>query len=134
MSAPIKTLTLFKGEARTALPASADQNNFNYSACVVVVDVTAVGTGGNAPSLTFTVQGKDLTSGKYYDIATTGAVTAVGTKVIEICPDITAGSVAAGTGKTRASVSAILPKTWRVEVTGTAGTATYSVGAQLADC
>lgn len=134
MSSPIKTLVLFKGEQRTAIPASADQNNFNYSAVKVFVDVTAVGNGGNAPSLIFTIQGKDLASGKYYDIATTGAITAVGFKVIEICPEITAGSVSAGTGKTRSSVSALLPKTWRVEVSGTAGTATYSVGAELSDC
>lgn len=141
MSAPIKTLTLLQPAARTALPTIADQNNFSYSALTVAIDITAVGTGGNVPALTFTVQGKDLVSGKYFNIAQTSALAAVGTTFIQICPEITAAAAAsAGSATTSndnttlAKVCALVPKTWRVVVTGTAGTATYSVGAELSDC
>lgn len=141
MSSPNKSLTLLKGASRTALPTIADQNNFNYSALTVAVDISAVGTGGQAPSLTFTVQGKDLTTGKYYNLAATSAQTAVGTHVIQICAELTAaasasaGSEATGNANTNLiKVSALVPKIWRVVVTGTAGTATYAIGAELNNC
>jgi len=89
----------------------------------------------NSSSLTFTVQGKDLVSGKYFNLAASAAQTAVGTTVIQICPEITAADAAsAGTNTTLAAVSALVPKTWRVLVSGTAGTATYTIGAELSDC
>jgi len=132
MSAPIKTLTLLPSASRTAIPTIADQNNFSYSALTVVIDITAV---ANSSSLTFTVQGKDLVSGKYFNLAASAAQTAVGTTVIQICPEITAADAAsAGTNTTLAAVSALVPKTWRVLVSGTAGTATYTIGAELSDC
>lgn len=137
MSTPIKTLVLLKNETRTALPTIADQNNFAYSAMTLAVDITGVGTGGNVPSLTFTLQGKDIVSGKYYDIVSTAALATVGTRVIQICPDLTAAASAAGsvaTGAELQKVAAMIPKTWRVVISGTAGSCTYSVGAELSDC
>jgi hypothetical protein len=70
------------------------------------------------------IQGKDLTTGLYYDLLVATAITAVGTTVLKIGPGITplAGGAAAD----------FLPETWRVRlVHGDTDSITYSVTAQL---
>lgn len=104
--------------ARTATTNSADLVNKWKKGVIVVIDITAV-TG--TPSLTLKIQGKDPASGKYYDILTSAALTAVGTTVLKVFPGATAAA--------NQVANDLVPKTWRVRVEHvTADSVTYSVG------
>jgi hypothetical protein len=82
--------------------------------------MTIVGTG----SVTLSVEGKDQVSGKYYTILTGAAVTTNSTNVYRVYPGLTAAA--------NATVSDILPETFRITVThNNANAATYTVGASL---
>jgi hypothetical protein len=112
---------VFPLAARTAATASPDIRNDSGTGLIVVIDVTAK---GSAPSVTFTVQGKDPTSGKYYDILASSAISTVSTTVLKIHPQFTA--VANSVAKD------MLPAVWRVNVTvGNTDSLTYSVGASM---
>ena len=75
-------------------------------------------------SVTFTVQGKDETSGKYYTILASAAIAAVGTTRLRIFPGSTVTS--------NVAANDCLPRVWRVIATaGNAESLTYSVGASL---
>lgn len=65
--------------------SGADIDNQFGMAAHVIIDITAI--TGTTPSLTVTVEGKDPTSGKYYPIIVSAALTAVGTTVLRIYPD-----------------------------------------------
>lgn len=107
--------------ARTATTNSADQTNPHYKRVHVIFDVTVV---SGTPSLTAAVQGKDLTSGKYYTLVTGAAVTATGTQVLKVGPGFTVTA--------NVSVADALPEVWRVTVThGTSDSVTYSVGSVM---
>lgn len=104
--------------ARTATTNSADLTNGNGKGGHIVLDVTATAV---SPSVTLKIQGKDVVSGKYYDILESAAVTAIGTTVIKVHPGLTvaANSVA----------NDIIPHTWRVVVThSNTDSIQYSVG------
>lgn len=112
---------LFASAARTTLQATADQTNLGYKGVIVVIDATAKTA---TPSVTFTLEGKDLASGKYYTILASAAVTDVGTTVLRAYPGAAASA--------NASTNDRLPKTWRVSVAvADADSLTYSVGAIL---
>ena len=104
----------------TTTQTGADQTNYNGRGAVVVLDMTTVGTG----SVTLSVQGKDVASGKYYTIITGAAVVTNSTNVYRIYPGLTAVA--------NTTVSDILPRTWRVVVTANnANATTYTVGASV---
>lgn len=104
----------------TTTQTGADQTNYNGRGAVVVLDMTTVGTG----SVTLSVQGKDVASGKYYTILTGAAVVTNSTNVYRIYPGLTAVA--------NTTVSDILPRTWRVVVTANnANATTYTVGASV---
>ncbi|MBB6694380.1 hypothetical protein H7B90_23570 [Cohnella xylanilytica] len=110
--------TALPGAARTATTNSADLTNANGKGVIVVLDVSAV---SDSPSITIKIQGKDSTSGKYYDIITSAAVTAISTTVLKVYPGLAtaANSVA----------NDIIPTTWRVVVThSNTDSIQYSVG------
>ncbi len=87
----------------------------------VIVDATAAAA---TPSVVFTLQGKDLTSGKYYTILASAAITGTGTTVLRVFPGATAAA--------NTVANAQLPAVWRVSVAaGDADSLTYSVGANL---
>jgi len=114
-------LTVLASAARTASVNSSDLSNFNCRGVHIIIDVTA---DPAAASLTFTLQGKDAVSGKYYTLLTSAAIAAVGTTVLAVYPGITAAA--------NVSAANILPKTWRVSVTAAdTDSITYSVGAVL---
>lgn len=104
----------------TTTQTGADQINPAGRGVKVVLDMTVVGTG----SVTLTIQGKDIASGKYYTLLVGAAVVTNSTNVYEVYPGI---AVAANV-----SASATLPRTWRVLVTANnANAATYTVGASV---
>ncbi|MDE1904966.1 MAG: hypothetical protein KGH75_00765 [Rhodospirillales bacterium] len=112
------TITLVASAAYTTTQTSADQTNTNGRGVIVVLDMTAVGTG----SVTLEIDGKDPVSGKYYTILTGAAVTSNSTNIYRVYPGLTAAA--------NATASDVLPRTWRAKVTANnANSATYSVGA-----
>lgn len=85
-----------------------DQTNSNAKGLIVIVDITAI-TG---TSVTVTIQGKDPTSGKYYTILASAALTATGTTVMRVYPGLVASA--------NVTANDILPRTWRVITTASA--------------
>jgi hypothetical protein len=109
-------LTLLASAARTATTNSGDVETRAGRGVHVVIDATAAAA---TPSVVFTIQGKDATSGAYYTIL--ASVTGVSTTVLRVFP----GSTAAA----NLAANDCLPATWRVLATaGDADSLTYSVG------
>ena len=113
--------TVLASAARTATTASADQTNYNHKGIFVVFDVTAV-PGGDTVQLK--LQAYDPASGKYVDLLTGTAESAVGTYLYGLYP---------GIGDKNAIFDnyeeIMLPRTWRVQIVHSAATSfTYSVG------
>ena len=117
-------ITLLASVARAAaesFPSTDIDNTEDYQSAIIVIDVTAVTA---TPSVVFTVQGKDLLSGKYYTLLASVAITATGTTILHI-GDGTADddNIAVGTR---------LPRVWRIDaVHGDTDSITYSIGADL---
>jgi hypothetical protein len=111
--------TLLASAERIATTSSADQTNYNGRGCAVTFDFTVETDAG--VSIVVTVEGKDSTSGKYYTILASAAITGVGTTVLTVFP----GAVAVA----NSVANALLPRKWRVTVTPADNKrATYSVG------
>lgn len=121
-SVPLKTNTVFSSANRIDAANSTDQNNYTYRGAIVVVDITGFDGGTN---VTFTIEGKDPESGKYYTVLASSAKTATGTTVLQVYPGMAAS--------TNLKADQPLPKTWRVAVTknGTFTNLTYSVSATM---
>ncbi len=114
-------LTPFASAARTATGNSGDLDNGQHRGLHLVIDATAA---TSTPSVVFTIQGKDETSGQYYTILASAAVTGISTTVLRVYPGLTAAS--------NLVANDVLPKTWRVLAThGDSDSLTYSVGASL---
>lgn len=101
--------TLYALAARTATPAVATFAMRNDSTLRLVVDVTAI---TSTPSIVVTVDVQDAASGKWANVLTAAAITAVGTTAL--------AAVAGLTGNVRVTVTH-----------GNANSITYSVGAHL---
>ena len=114
--------TLFESAARAVAQAYTVEVEDPYSTAVhIIIDVT-VATA--TPSVVPTIDGYDFVSGKWYNLLTGIAITATGTTVLKISPNITA--LAAGAAKD------ILPRKWRLAMThADTDSITYSVGANL---
>lgn len=118
-------ITLFASAARNADENSADQTNLRYRGLHLILDVTAF---AGDDSFTFTIQGKDPASGKYYDLLASAAISTTGTTVLKLYPGLTAAA--------NSVENDLLPRTWRVKADYTqagaaADTLTFSVGAVL---
>lgn len=114
-------LTVLASAARTSTTNSPDISNFNGRGAHFIIDVTAV---TSTPSTTFTVQGKDAVSGKYFPLLVSAAIATVSTTVLSVYPGITATA--------NVSAAIMLSRYFRVVAThGNANSMTYSVGAVL---
>lgn len=111
-------LTVFASAARTATHNSDDLEARTGRGLHLVIDVTAASA---TPSVVFTVQGKDATSGKYYTLLASAAIVGTGTTVLRIFPGSTVtANLAANDG---------LPALWRVLAThADTDSISYSVG------
>ena len=89
----------------------------------LVVDITAI--SGTSPTLTVTIEGKDMTSGKYYTILASAALNATGTTVLRVYPGLAASA--------NVTANDALPACWRVKAVagGTTPTITATIGASL---
>jgi hypothetical protein len=98
---------------------SADQINAGAKGVALTLNIATCGSG---ETFTLTVQGKDGTSGGYYNLASFSGL-GLGSSTCTVYPGLSPSATTA---------SQVLPKTWRVYVTpGTSDSATYSVGASL---
>lgn len=101
----------------------ADKTNTFARGIKVVIDVTVI--TGTTPTLTVTLQGKDVASGKYYPMLVSAAIGVTGTTVLMLFPGSTVtANVSANDG---------LPAVWRViaAIAGTTPAVTATIGASL---
>lgn len=101
----------------TLTQTSPDFQNISCRGVKVVLDMTAFGTG----SVTLTIQGKDVASGKYYTLLAGAAVVSNATFIYTVYPGLTAvGNLTA---------TDVLPAVWRILCTANnANPTTYTVG------
>ena len=103
--------------------ATGDLVNTNGRGMKWVIDITAI--TGTTPSLTVTLQGKDIASGKYYNILVSAVFVAVSTTILEIYPGIAStANLTSGT---------TLPRTYRIlyAIAGVTPSVTATVGASI---
>lgn len=100
---------------------SATQTRNYYYGLQVVIDITTL--TGTAPAVTFTIQGVDAVSGKFFTVLATTALAATGTTILTVYPGATVAA--------NATVSTPLPYQWRVIYT-TSGTAVTNLTATVA--
>lgn len=113
-------VTLLPSSSRTTTQTSADLQNLFGQCLIVVLDMTTVGTG----SVTITINGKDSTSGKYYNLLTGAAVTTNSTNRYVVDPGVAA--------VTNLSAKDYVPSVFQIVVTANnANAATYTVGYNL---
>jgi hypothetical protein len=103
--------------------ASIDQKNFNGKGILVGVNITAL--TGTTPTLTVTLQGKDLASGVYYTVLASAALSATGFTLLSVYPGLVAAA--------NLTVNSPLPKTWRISsvIGGTTPAVTATIGASV---
>lgn len=101
----------------------ADIDNLSGSGAIVVIDITAI--TGTTPTATFTVEGKDALSGKYYPILASAALSATGTTVLRIAPTLTAAA--------NTVANDLVPRAFRIScaIAGTTPAVTATVGVCL---
>lgn len=118
MAFRLEEILVLPPKVQAASVNSPDMQNDGARGVIVVFDITAVPT---VDTVTPKIQGKDPVSGKYYDIVSAAAQVAVATIVLKVYPGITVAA--------NLAVSDVLPRTWRLVVTHSAGTNfTYSAG------
>lgn len=111
--------------ARTAATVnSADQNNLSWRCLHAVVNVTSYTSGNYTPRIQAPVPATPTT---YYDIlVATPAIAATGITVLKVCPN--------GVPISGGAAADFLPRTWRVQLIGTATPSmTFSVSGFLSN-
>jgi hypothetical protein len=106
--------------AASAGVTSGDQQNPTFRGIKVVVNITAI--SGTTPTLTVTLQGKDLASGTYYTLLASAALNATGQTVLTVYPGLTASA--------NVTANDIVPRTFHIvaAIGGTTPSVTYTVG------
>lgn len=111
----LDAISLIAATNVSATQTSLDQTNFYGRGVKVFLNVTAIGAG----SLVVLIQYKDPVSGQYITALTSAAVIANGFTQYTIYPGITAIA--------NVAVNDVVPRTWRVQVTGANGSS-FTVG------
>lgn len=114
---------VFPSVARTASTNSPDIRNDLGTGLVLAINVSAVSA---TPSVVFTIEGKDIASGKYYTILASAAQTGVTTNplILRVHPQLTAAA--------NTVAKDMLPAVWRVSAThADADSITYTVSASM---
>jgi len=127
------SLTLLPSASRPVVSKSTDFENVGYSGGVFHFNVSSP-TSSPTVGPTFEVQGREVTSGKYYTIATIGTTdsTSTGIRRVAVYPGAsTAGGSALGVYE-QENISTPLPHTFRVTSTSAStGALTFSVSVDL---
>lgn len=112
-----RTFALNIPAGATTTQTGPDMQNPDNRGVSVILDTTVIGTG----SVTLTIQGKDVASGKYYTLLAGAAVATNATNRYTVYPG---AAVAANV-----SANDQLPAVWRILVTANnANPVTYTVG------
>lgn len=115
--------TLLTSAARTTTTASSDVQNTSTRGVHIYINVSAYTSGQWVPA----IQGKDPVTGNYYDICTGPTITGTGVFIFKMFP----GAMMQDT--TNVVCNDMLPRTWRINMVGSATpVSTFSVG-YLAD-
>jgi hypothetical protein len=109
----LDNITLINAANVSTTQTSADQTNFNGRGVKVWLNITTFGA-----ALTLAIQYKDPVSGQYIAALSSAAIAANTFTQYTIYPGITAAA--------NVSLSDVLPRTWRVQVTGASGS-TFTV-------
>ena len=121
MAYEVKSEKVYGSAARTVLQTGADIENPYGVGLILVIDITV---DPASAVCTFTIQGKDPTSGKYYTILVSAGLAAVATTILRVHPEL---AVAANL-----VAKDMMPSIFRVNVAVADGDSmTYSVGATL---
>lgn len=109
--------------ASAANSDSGKLDNTGASGAHIVIDITAI--TGTTPTATFTVEGYDPVSGKYYTLLASAALNATGTTVLRIFPGATVAA--------NLAANDVMPRTFRIRSTiaGTTPTVTATVAVNL---
>lgn len=102
--------------ARSATQTQGDQTNPGAKGIAVTIDVTVWASGSITPEIDV----KDPVSGKYIPLLTGAAIVAVSTVVLRVYPGLTAAA--------NLVANDVLWRTFRVKVTASGSSITYSVG------
>lgn len=114
--------TAYPSAARTATPTAVEIKDDFSTGVQIIIDVTAVTA---TPSVVPTIDGLDPASDKWYNILTGAAITATGTTVLRVHPDIPAAA--------QLTAQDFLPAKYRIVMThADADSITYSVGVNSA--
>lgn len=113
--------TAYSSIARTATPTAVSYSSEGRRGMHVIIDVTAVTA---TPSVVATIDSYDSASDKWYNLLTSAAFTATGTRVLRVYPGATVAA--------NLSTNDIVPGTFRIVMThGNADSITYSVSVHL---
>jgi hypothetical protein len=116
-----RSAVIIASGARVANNSSDDAYNPHSQGAVIIIDMTVV---PGVDTVTFTVEGFDPASQKYYPILVSAAIVAVSTVVLRVFP----GAVVAA----NLAASDVIPLKWRVRAVHSAASSfTYSVGANM---
>lgn len=117
VSAINSSQTILPSAARTASVTTSDISNVRARGAHIIVDISVI---ASATQLTVTVQGKDETSGNYYNLLITTALNVVDTFLLKIHPEVT--------DVQNSAVNDSLPNVFRIVVTNSdSNSITYSV-------
>ncbi len=103
----------------TGTVTSADILNTNGKGIQLVIDITVITAG----TLTVTLQGKDIASGKYYTILVSAALAGVATTRLTVYPGIPVLA--------NVTQNDVLPRTWRISAAAVTGPITATIGASV---
>lgn len=109
--------------AASAGSNSGDLDGAYGKGLMVFVNVTAI--TGTTPTLTVTIEGKDVVSGQYYTILASAALNATGLVVLKVYPGLTAAA--------NLTANDIIPGTYRIRTTigGTTPAVTSTISAYV---
>ena len=114
--------TWLPSASRTTLQTSPDLPTLGFRNLTVTLDVTDVAA---SPTLTLTIKGKDVASGKYRTLLAGAAVTTAVTNVYRVTQNVVAAAA-------NASAIDVLPEFIQISIAvGGAQAGTYSVGYDL---
>jgi hypothetical protein len=114
-------IQVFESATRTSSPEPLEREHESASGVRIVVDCTAVVA---SPSVTFTIEGYDPYSDKWYALLSSGPVIAIGQTILSIFPG--------ANDKPNRMLSAVLPIRWRISAAHLdADPITYSVGGEV---
>lgn len=102
---------------------SVDLTNVNGHGLQLGINITAI--TGTVPTITVTIQGKDIASGQYYTLLQSAAIATTGFTLLTLFPGATATA--------NVSSPQVLPRTYRIlyTIAGTTPAVTATIGASV---